>query len=73
MRRLLPVLVVIAVLGPAASASAKAYLPPPGKAWHGVASGRDAADFASRTGRPPAVWQHWIQWGRHVRVRAAPV
>jgi hypothetical protein len=47
----------------AAPAAGAAYLPPKGKAWHGVASGRDVSDFTARTGRRPDVWQHWIQWG----------
>jgi len=47
----------------AAPASAGTYLPPSGKVWHGVASGDDVRDFTARTGRAPAVWQHWIQWG----------
>jgi len=54
---------VVVALGPAPRASAAAYLPPSGKVWHGVASGDDIADFQARTGRRPAVWQHWIQWG----------
>ncbi len=54
---------VLVALGPAPQASAGAYLPPSGKVWHGVASGHDIADFQARTGRHPAVWQHWIAWG----------
>jgi len=54
---------LLVALGPAPQASAAAYLPPPGKVWHGVASGDDIADFQARTGRHPAVWQHWTQWG----------
>lgn len=57
---------VLVALGPAPQASAGAYLPPSGKVWHGVASGPDIADFQARTGKHPAVWQHWIQWGDKV-------
>jgi hypothetical protein len=54
---------LVALLTVPASSSAEAFLPPGGGVWHGVASGRDVSDFAERTGRRPAVWQHWIRWG----------
>lgn len=58
---------VVAVLAalPAlpAGASAAAFLPPKGKAWHGLTAGSSAEDFQRRTGRRPAVWQHFVLWG----------
>jgi hypothetical protein len=54
---------LLALLLAASPAAAAPYLPPSGKVWHGVASGADVRDFTARTGRAPAVWQHWIQWG----------
>jgi hypothetical protein len=63
-RRLLAAVVwLAALLAVPATAAAAAFLPPAGGVWHGVASGRDVADFTARTGRRPAVWQHWITWG----------
>lgn len=47
----------------AAPASAESLLPPAGKVLTGVASGDSITDFAARTGKKPAVWQHWIRWG----------
>jgi hypothetical protein len=60
---LLAALACVAALIAAAPAGASAFLPPDGRVWHGVASGRDVGDFTARTGRAPAVWQHWIRWG----------
>src|SRR3954470_19241851 len=57
------ILVLLALALAAPPASANPYLPPAGKVWTGVASGRDISDFVARTGKHPAVWQHWIQWG----------
>src|SRR5688500_11887047 len=54
-------LLVLAVAAPAAAADP--LLPPAGKVFTGVASGADIGDFSARTGKRPAVWQHWIQWG----------
>ena len=62
MRRLV-LLTLLLALAAAPAAGAAPYLPPAGKVWHGVASGRSIDDFAARTGRAPAVWQHWIRWG----------
>jgi hypothetical protein len=59
---LLFLVVVVSVLA-APRAAASPYLPPAGKVFHGVASGRDISDFRARTGRQPAVWQHWVRWG----------
>jgi hypothetical protein len=56
-------LAAVATLAPAAPAGADAYLPPAGKVWNGVVGGGEIGDFESRTGKHPAVWQHWIQWG----------
>src|SRR4051794_37830518 len=47
-----------------AHALADPYVPPPGTVFAGVASGDDSADFEQRTGRHPAVWQQWVEWGR---------
>src|SRR3954447_345434 len=57
------ILLLLALALAAPPASANPYLPPAGKVWTGVASGRDISDFVARTGKHPAVWQHWIQWG----------
>lgn len=62
-RRLLCLLPIAALLVCAPGAAADAFLPPSDKVWHGVASGRDISDFRARTGRAPAVWQHWVAWG----------
>jgi hypothetical protein len=61
MRRLLAVLALVALAVPA-GAAADPYLPPPGEVWQGVTGGGEIGDFERRTGRRPAVWQHWIQW-----------
>jgi hypothetical protein len=45
------------------TAAADPYLPPPGKIWNGLTAGFDAGDFERRTGKHPAVWQHFIAWG----------
>ena len=54
---------VLLLLAVVPDAHAGAFLPPAGKVWHGVASGRSVDDFTARTGRATAVWQHWIRWG----------
>ena len=63
-RLLLPALALLLTLvclpGTAAAAP---YLPPPGKIWNGVTAGFDVGDFQSRTGKHPAVWQHFVAWG----------
>jgi hypothetical protein len=46
-----------------AAAAADPFLPPKGKVWNGLTGGFDAADFQSRTGKHPAIWQHFIAWG----------
>jgi hypothetical protein len=61
MRRLLVMLALAAFAAPA-TAHAAPYLPPAGKVWNGVTGGGEIGDFERRTGRHPAVWQHWIQW-----------
>ncbi len=58
---------ILLVLAAPAAASADALLPPAGKVFHGVASGDSIGDFQGRTGRHPAVWQHWIRWGSSFR------
>lgn len=63
MRFLLLVLGAFLALAPAPAASAKPHLPPAGQVFTGVALGDEVADFSSRSGRRPSVWQHWIQWG----------
>lgn len=61
MRAALLSLLLLAVLVPAAVADP--LLPPAGKVFTGVASGESIGDFSARTGKSPAVWQHWIRWG----------
>jgi hypothetical protein len=46
-----------------AAASAEPYTPPPGKVWSGLTAGFEASDFERRTGKHPAVWQHFVAWG----------
>ena len=46
-----------------ASAAADPYLPPAGKVFTGVTAGFDVDDFVARTGKHPAIWQHFIAWG----------
>jgi len=46
-----------------ATAAADPYLPPPGKVFTGVTAGFDVDDFVARTGKHPAIWQHFIAWG----------
>ena len=62
MRRLLLLLLAVCLVVPSAAA-AKPYTPPPGKVFYGVTDGDSLGDFESRTGKHPAVWQQWIQWG----------
>jgi hypothetical protein len=56
-------LAALLAIAAAPAAHAEPYLPPAGQVFSGVASGRDVADFEQRTGRRPAVWQFWVQWG----------
>jgi hypothetical protein len=63
---LLPVLlalIALACLPAAAAAAADPFLPPAGKVWNGITGGFDTADYESRTGKHPAIWQHFIAWG----------
>ncbi len=46
-----------------ATAPAAPYAPPRGQVWNGVTAGFDTSDFQSRTGKHPAIWQHFIAWG----------
>jgi len=62
MPRLLPLCVLLLLLVPA-TAGAEPYAPPDGKVWNGVTAGFDSSDFESRTGKHPAIWQHFIAWG----------
>jgi hypothetical protein len=62
--RLLPVVLAALLLAcTPAAASADAFLPPAGKVWNGLTAGFDAGDFERRTGKHPAVWQHFVAWG----------
>jgi hypothetical protein len=56
-------LCLLLLLAAAPAASADSLLPPAGKILTGVASGDSLSDFTARTGKKPAVWQHWIRWG----------
>jgi hypothetical protein len=62
--QLLPALLAATLLAclPAAAA-ADPFLPPAGKVWNGLTAGFDTGDFESRTGKHPAIWQHFIAWG----------
>jgi hypothetical protein len=61
-RALALALLVVAVA--AVPASAKPYLPPAGKVWNGVTGNvRPVGNFAAQTGKHPAVWQFFTNWG----------
>ena len=62
MVRLVLLLVAVALVLPA-TVSANPFTPPPGKVFYGVTDGDSLTDFEQRTGKHPAVWQQWIQWG----------
>src|SRR3954451_23687606 len=48
----------------AASAAANPYLPPAGKVWAGVTGNvRPVDNFARQTGKHPAIWQFFTNWG----------
>jgi hypothetical protein len=62
--RILPTLLTLLALACLpAGATAAPYLPPKGKVWNGVTAGFDVHDFQARTGKHPAIWQHFIAWG----------
>jgi hypothetical protein len=61
--RPIAVLTLLAVACLPAAAGAEPYTPPPGKVWNGVTAGFDVGDFESRTGKHPAIWQHFIASG----------
>jgi hypothetical protein len=65
MPRTLPVLLALLALLLPATAGADPYAPPKGKVWNGLTAGFDAGDFERRTGKHPAVWQHFVAWGGH--------
>jgi hypothetical protein len=58
-RRLLPLLTLLAVVTPA-TAHGDALLPPKGKVFAGVAMGEELSDFTRRSGRKPAVWEQFV-------------
>src|SRR5262245_42654329 len=62
MTRLGLLALLVALCLPAA-ARAAAYAPPQGKVWNGLTAGSDASEFERRTGKHPAVWQHFVAWG----------
>ena len=49
----------------AGSASASAFLPPPGKVFQGVA-GQPISAYEAATGKHPAVYQEFLAWGQYV-------
>jgi hypothetical protein len=61
--RLLTLVVAFALAVPA-TASANAYLPPPGKTFAGVTGGYDASSFERETGSHPAVFQFFGGWNQ---------
>src|SRR5215218_232864 len=63
MLRTLPVFLALLALLLPATAGADPYAPPEGKVWNGLTAGFDAGDFERRTGKHPAVWQHFVAWG----------
>ena len=63
MRIRLLALVVLVLAVAAAPAAAKPYLPPAGKVWNGVTGNVPASRFESQTGKHPAVWQFFMDWG----------
>lgn len=46
------------------AAWAAPHLPPSGRIWHGLTAGESSSDFERRTGKHPAVWQHFVRWGQ---------
>jgi hypothetical protein len=55
---------VAAFFALASPASAKPYLPPAGKVWNGVTGNvRPVSRFIQQTGKHPAVWQFFTNWG----------
>ena len=48
-----------------AAASARAFLPPPGQVFQGVA-GQPISDYDQATGKHPAVYQEFLAWGQYV-------
>jgi hypothetical protein len=69
MRRLALLIPLLLLACVPASAHAVAYTPPKGKVWHGVTAGSDIRDFESRTGKHPAIWQHFVGWGTGLEAR----
>ena len=63
MTRLGLLLALLLLLCLPAAAHGEAYAPPDGKVWNGLTAGFDHSDFESRTGKHPAVWQHFVAWG----------
>src|SRR4051794_22821312 len=60
----LRVLTLALFLVVAAPAGAKPYLPPAGKIWNGVTGNvRPVSRFVDQTGKHPAVWQFFTNWG----------
>jgi hypothetical protein len=57
-------LVVLAFFVLVPAASAQPYLPPAGKVWNGVTGNvRPVERFIQETGKHPAVWQFFTNWG----------
>jgi hypothetical protein len=64
MSRLVPTLLALLAFACfPAGAAAEAYAPPAGKVWNGLTAGFDASEYESRTGKHPAIWQHFVGWG----------
>jgi hypothetical protein len=60
-RALALALVVFALT--ASFASAKPYLPPSGKIWNSVTGNVPIDQYVKQTGKHPAVWQFFMNWG----------
>jgi hypothetical protein len=69
MRRIAILLPLLLLALAPASAHAIAYTPPKGKVWHGLTAGTDISDFEARTGKHPAIWQHFVGWGTGLQSR----
>jgi hypothetical protein len=57
------VVAVLAFALVAGPASAKTYLPPAGKVWNGVTGNVPLTQYQAQTGKHPAVWQFFMNWG----------
>lgn len=64
MPKRIPIATFLTALALSAPASAAPFLPPAGKIWNGVTGNvRPLDGFAAESGKHPAVWQFFTNWG----------